>query len=330
MKPLENQSLRIAAIVVAMVVFAFGYRWGGRSAQDGPLGVRFQVTGMSMAPTFVEGQVCHSTSLATHPEIGDVVAIDWDGKRRLKRVAALGGDLVEVVDGRLMVNGRRLEDIIADRNPADLVPPALVLVNSDSDDWASTEEASGWILYGHRNVHQSGRITPVTDDYPVNDSVRRKLNDADRLAVEIRKFDSQSPAKMVLPIRVAFFDSRYRLVAQTTRNGMACSRDAGRPAEIDAGWSSALARELDASHPIALQISKRDSQYYSLRVLREIEYRDDRPSGNVSYPLRVPNQEVFVVGDNVPVSVDSRQFGPLPLSALIGRVHSRPSIGSDR
>ena len=331
MKPIENPLSRLViAVAVVISVCGLGYRWGGRSAQVELLPVRFKVTGASMAPTFVEGQVCLSSPLEARPEIGDVVAIDWKGKQRLKRVAALGGDLVDVVDGRLLINGRRLEDLVAERSPARLVPPGLVLVSSDPGDWESIESLNNWILYGHHNRHQSGRITPVTDDYPINDTVRRMLNPVDRLAIEIRVADSQQPREHVSPIRIAFFDHHHQAVATTTRNGFARSRQAVRPRDAGAGWLTKLATELDASHPIALQIKKRDSQQYSLRVYREIEYRDDRPSGEVRYPVRIPKQEVFVVGDNVPVSVDSRQFGPLPLSALIGGVKSSVSVESDR
>lgn len=37
-------------------------------------------------------------------------------------------------------------------------------------------------------------------------------------------------------------------------------------------------------------------------------------------PLRIPQGKVFVVGDNRTYSVDSREFGPIPVTAIVGKV----------
>ena len=48
-----------------------------------------------------------------------------------------------------------------------------------------------------------------------------------------------------------------------------------------------------------------------------------RVDGNYFGPRVVPAGSVFVLGDNRADSVDSRDFGPVPLTALVGRVRLR-------
>lgn len=37
--------------------------------------------------------------------------------------------------------------------------------------------------------------------------------------------------------------------------------------------------------------------------------------------MKVPEDAVFVLGDNYPCSVDSRQLGPIPIASIVGRAH---------
>jgi signal peptidase I len=44
--------------------------------------------------------------------------------------------------------------------------------------------------------------------------------------------------------------------------------------------------------------------------------------------LTVPPGKIYVVGDNTNASVDSRQFGAVPLTAVLGRVRNAPPLAS--
>ncbi len=60
----------------------------------------------------------------------------------------------------------------------------------------------------------------------------------------------------------------------------------------------------------------------ALEVLRDVHY--GWASENVSGAVVVPSGKLFLVGDNVPVSIDSRDaaFGPIPLSSVVGFVRA--------
>ncbi|QDV84138.1 S26 family signal peptidase [Planctomycetes bacterium TBK1r] len=334
MKPLARRSLPIVAILTAVAVFSVAYRWGRRSAHPNsaasdssgrpandraPLPSAFRIVGNSMAPTLVDGDVCQLADCDTL-QIGDVVAIRWGGKRHVKRVAAVEGDVVDRVEGRLTVGGWRLEDRLAQRDTDEFLPPALVPVNSQPDHWSRDAAVPSRLVYGHRNPHQAGRITPVMDDYPINQTVRRVLNRVDRLVVEIRaKTPTVGPEA---PFRVFFYDAERSLVSTTSRGGWARYRDAVADHTADTERGNEQLGMLDAAHPVAVELDEPQASRYTLHVYREIEYRDDRPSGNVNYPVTVGDEEVFVVGDNVPISVDSRTLGPLQRTAIEGQIRT--------
>ena len=277
----------------------------------------FRIRGESMSPTLLDGQICRIVQPKSNLRIGDIVAVKYFGSSHVKRIAGLPGDTVDVRRGRLFRNGERLEDCLAKRIDEDWIRPTLVTVSTNTTDWSLTANGN-WLVYTHHNPHQAGRLTAIHDDYPRNTSVKRILNRVDRLA--LRFPDSE---RLYQDASVGFYCAG-NVVLTRSRLGVAMSRE-GTPVETD----HPLQSYLDQSHPVAVSVKafgdaadttpQREFRR-GLHVLREIEYRDDVSQRHHQYPIKLAAGQIFVVGDNVPVSVDSREAGPIPTASVIGRV----------
>jgi signal peptidase I len=111
-RPARTLTRLIVLILVSFVLFKF-------------LFLPIRVVGNSMAPTYHNGRINLINRLAFHwraPKRGDVVAVQLDKSRLvlLKRVVALPGERVAVRAGRVVVNGRILDEPYA--NVADNPP----------------------------------------------------------------------------------------------------------------------------------------------------------------------------------------------------------------
>ena len=106
-------TIPLAALAVALmltVVAMLGLRAG--------VAEPVQIDGMSMAPTLQNGQVVVVNKLDRTPERGDLLTLrsPADGEQILKRAIGLGGDVVEIRDGTLFVNGTAVKEPYLDRN----------------------------------------------------------------------------------------------------------------------------------------------------------------------------------------------------------------------
>jgi signal peptidase I len=75
--------------------------------------VPIQIVGSSMAPTYYSGSLnlINRWSYSKHPPgRGDVVALQSDDELLLKRIVALPGETIAIVNGELQVNGAPLAD----------------------------------------------------------------------------------------------------------------------------------------------------------------------------------------------------------------------------
>jgi len=108
-KPAPVIRLAVWAITLALTAIAvLGLRAGVAEA--------VRIDGASMEPTLHNGQVVVINKLDRTPERGDLITLrsPLDGEPILKRVVGLGGDIVEIRDAILFVNGVQVKEPYVD------------------------------------------------------------------------------------------------------------------------------------------------------------------------------------------------------------------------
>lgn len=255
---------------------------------------------------------------------GEVVAVMHDGQMHLKRIIALPGDELSVSGIRLLVNGQRAEDMLPTLLP---LFPVDMDERRDQSRWRSENETEStgwtrdsnrrwycadesWLIYHHVSVHDQNLPSQVMDDYSVNVGVQRKLFGVDRLSVR-GKITSDDP----IELEIAFWSASETRIAKCVLN---------ESAKFTQAWKDAQATSrtvpVGEQHPIAIRCSGKSAAIESLTIRRSVEYRL-RPEDDLNaYPMVIPSGMCFVLGDNVPISVDSRDWGSIALKQVLGRI----------
>lgn len=200
-------------------------------------------------------------------------------------------------------------------------------------------DLSGWLIYEHRNVYHGERPMPILDDFPGNFGIQRKLDSADGLSLEVGITLPDSHPAERWRVETAFWnegktridtiDPAYVHGGQTFVFKTASSTGSPASANYDIP-------PLTPIRPIGLRIrsesiasgakevSDTDARtrwrISELIVRRHVLYRIDARSDFRETVLG--DDQWFVVGDNVPLSVDSRTWGSVAGSQMIGRIDS--------
>ena len=266
------------------------------------------------------------------PAIGDVIAIQDSQGTRIKRVVAVEGQTVSVRDGNLFRDGQKMTALspwIEVHNDAFRLngkswwQPEQV---ARSAPWQQTtsgfsvsldgsENAPAALIYGHRSPYNGLRPDRVRDDYACNLVESRMLREVDELVVtaevEVTRetqlswwnWRPVSPVCQTQSLRTGFHRIEIRW---------------DKPNEV--GLDQPVPTDIGPEQPICLIIQHGSMNLSHITIHRPIVYWIDEKRSSLNFPLLLKPSEYFVIGDNVPFSIDSRHQGVVSRGQIVGKV----------
>ena len=254
---------------------------------------------------------------------GDVVAIDGEEGLRIKRIAAVPGDTVELDGAYLLINGKPVPQSMA--SETELTVPISVMPfemdrrravtrwagkgwqRSKQRNWES--EGQEWLVYQHQSIHQGNQPSRLWDDYPYNVGLSRKLQPVQRIVLS-----GKAACEGRIVLETVFWIDNCAVAVTCEIEG---------DCEFEISSDDALATKtapIAADAPVAIRVLAGSVRLSCLQLSRQIEYRLRPHDDHTCYPIELGSGEYFVVGDNVPVSLDSRNFGVIQDRDIKGRV----------
>ena len=253
----------------------------------------------------------------------------------VKRVAAVPGQSISHQNGLLFADDKPLAAIDASGQPLEIAVHDDSFRNSNRSWWQPHVEAASieragieqtgrgfvldasdgptpWLDYHHFAVHDAMRPDVVRDDVPGNATEVRLLVPVDSLAVTFEATTTES-----IEIEVAFsIGEATAAVGRKLPPGYSVQRvnsDEAEPAN-----NAAL-----PTVPISIRLISGRATLSNLVVWRPLRYRiDPRDAASQTWPIRLGDDEYYLLGDNVPLSIDSRDWGPIPRRRIVGRIYA--------
>ncbi len=260
------------------------------------------------------------------PEVCDIVAIAGPDRVRIKRIVACPGQTISQPAAELLCDGKRIANhgvwmLVHDdghRRGADSCWTATTQhgwtkreAGFDAEADAENSSRSSMLRYGHRAAYNRLKPDRVRDDYAANANESRRLREVDRLGLRVI-------CCVERPATMQFWHWRSSGTQVVTRQ-----LSIGQH-QLCIDWQAAQSIDsssIDAEHPLAITIDHGALSLGAIQVVRPLFYwLDTRHPQAVKLPLVLGGDEYFVVGDNVPLSLDSRHHGPVNRRDLLGKV----------
>ncbi len=330
-------------LTVASIILAIGLRTWLVMGLIEPV----TVAGSSMVPTLREGDrlwidrasLCWRTLkrwemvVAPNPANGEELCI--------KRIVGLPGEQIALLDGDLLFDGAVVVKSSEDQRSL------RQLVHRESLD-----EATRWHLQAGVWQYQHPDLKPITDDIAYNVGLTRKLNLVDEflLVVELR-VQGEGVLCLGLDDGTTAVQLELRLPGgeiSESRNERECfageiserSLQRLRRKEVQLEFSNfdqqlllaidgqielcrpwPKTKEAGTARPVSIGARGLDLWLGELALYRDIYYSSHAvgtiPPQAASWQLGP--DEFFLLGDNPPVSLDSRLWGPVPGRLLLGK-----------
>ncbi len=290
----------------------------------------------------------------TSPASGEVVAIRNSQGIRIKRIVAIEGQTVSVREENLFCDGHRMtspapwievhHDAFRFEGKSWWQPESQNAAQSAGAQSAAAQFAAaqfaaarpaGWkqtangfsfsldgsenpramLIYGHRSPYNGLRADRVRDDYACNLAESRLLRDVDELLVT-------ADVEVTQATQLSWWiwrEARPVCQSQHLRTGFH---------RIEMRWDQPNEISLDEpvpvgicpEQPIGLIIQHGSINLSRIAIHRPIVYWVDEKRSSINFPLLLKPGEYFVIGDNVPFSVDSRHHGVVSRGQIVGKV----------
>ena len=286
-----------------------------------------------------------------------------DGQLCVKRIVGLPGETVTIKQGDVWVDGRRVvkrleqqrrlrQAVFCRSELRDWWQPAPESSwKKDQGRWRSTGADSGWLTY----MLPEG--LPLTDDIAYNASLSRRLSlvsdwmlsckvsvqgkgelmlrvdgGAQTWDVTIRPSNGQlqlsSDDKVVQVSRILPSTTNRLLTGEVLLELSTFDRRLLLALDGKVVWTYSLQEEetqLGIKQPVALAGRRMDLTLRELTLYRDV-YFSKQPVGvkQVETLVSLEANEYYLLGDNPPVSLDSRVWGPVSGTLFMGRPWATP------